>query len=81
VSVLSGEVHPSTGSTPAQVNTYDVGIIIPLATVGQNHVIGALQVFESSLTVQGIQALIGRDILAGSLLVYDGRASIFSFAF
>ena len=72
---------PSTGSTPVQVNTYDVGIVIPLGMAGQNHVIGALQVFESSLTVQGIEALIGRDILSGSLLVYDGRANIFSLAF
>jgi hypothetical protein len=72
---------PSTGATPVQVNTFDVGIIIPLATVGQNHVIGALQVIESSLTVQGIQALIGRDVLSNSLLVYDGRANIFSLAF
>ena len=74
-------VTPSTGSTPVQVNTYDVGIVIPLAQVGQTHIIGALQVFESSLTVQGIQALIGRDILSSSLLVYDGRSNIFSLAF
>jgi predicted aspartyl protease len=74
-------VTPSTGATPVQVNTYDVGIVIPLATAGQTHVIGALQVFESSLTVQGIQALIGRDVLSNSLLVYDGRANIFSLAF
>jgi hypothetical protein len=60
-------VTPSTGVTPVQVNTFDVGIIIPLGTAGQNHVISALQVFESSLTVQGIQALIGRDVLINSL--------------
>jgi hypothetical protein len=37
--------------------------------------IGALQVFESSLTVQGIQALIGRDILEAMTvanLTYSG---------
>jgi len=38
-------------------------------------------VFESGLNVQGIQALIGRDDLSDSLLVYDGRADLFSLAF
>jgi predicted aspartyl protease len=73
---------PSTGATPVQVNTYDVGIVIPFGGVpAQSHVINAVQVFESLLTVQGIQALIGRDILSNCLLVYDGRANLFSLAF
>ena len=38
-------------------------------------------VFESGLNGQGIQALIGRDDLSNSLLVYDGRADLFSLAF
>lgn len=74
-------VTPTTGPTPVQVNTYDVGIVIPLRGPGQTHTIFALQVFESSLTVQGIQALIGRDILRNCLLVYDGPGNIFSLAF
>jgi predicted aspartyl protease len=70
---------PSTGSVPHQVSTYDVCITIPFA--GVTFTLGALQVFESSLSVQGIQALIGRDVLSNCLFVYDGRANIFSIAF
>lgn len=71
---------PSTGPNPVQVNTFDVGIVIPIFS-GQTFSLGAVQVFESSLSVQGIQALIGRDILKNGLLVYDGRNNIFSLAF
>jgi predicted aspartyl protease len=71
---------PSTGSTPHQVNTFDVGIIIPLNGL-MTFSINAFQVFESSLSVQGIQALIGRDLLANCLFVYDGRSNIFTLAF
>ena len=61
----------SSGATRVQVNTYDVSIVIPInASIGQNHVVGALQVFECALTVQGIQALIGRDILTNKKGVY-----------
>jgi hypothetical protein len=70
---------PSTGDKPHQANTFDVSIAVPLPPFNFN--IAAMQVFESSLNVQGIQALIGRDILANCLLVYDGRANIFSLAF
>ncbi len=73
-------VTPSTGPTPVQVNTFDVGIAIPIIS-GQTFTLGAVQVFESSLNVQGIQALIGRDVLTNCLFVYDGRAKIFSLAF
>jgi predicted aspartyl protease len=70
---------PSTGHVPHQASTYDVCITIPFD--GVTFTLGALQVFESSLSVQGIQALIGRDVLANCLFVYDGRANIFSIAF
>jgi hypothetical protein len=53
--------------------------MIPVA--GLTFTVGALQVFESSLNIQGIQALIGRDVLANCLFVYDGRSKIFSLAF
>jgi hypothetical protein len=41
----------------------------------------ALPVIASNLTAQGIQALIGRDVLARCLFVYDGAAGLFSLAF
>lgn len=70
---------PSTGPTPHQANTFDVSLIFPVANM--TFTIGAIQVFESALSVQGIQALIGRDVLSYCLLVYDGRAKTFSLAF
>lgn len=72
---------PSTGSTPAQADTYDVSLIIPLGPSGMSFTIPALQIFESTLSVQGIKALIGRDVLSNALLVYDGRSNLFSLAF
>jgi len=41
----------------------------------------ALPVIESELKHQGILALIGRDVLADCLFIYDGRHGIFSLAF
>ena len=73
---------PSTGPMPVQVNTFDVGIVIPIQT--SSFVLQALQIFErkkEALSFQGIQALIGRDVLSNSLLVYHGRSNIFSLAF
>jgi hypothetical protein len=50
---------------------------------GQTHpfILPAVSVLESALKVQGIDALIGRDVLQYCLLVYDGRASTISMAF
>jgi predicted aspartyl protease len=72
---------PSTGATPAQANTYDVALVIPLGASGMTFTIPAIQIFEAALSIQGIKALIGRDVLSNSLLVYDGRSNLFSFAF
>jgi predicted aspartyl protease len=72
---------PSTGSTPVQANTYDVALVIPLGASAMTFTIHALQIFESTLSVQGIKALIGRDVLSNCLLVYDGRSNFFSIAF
>jgi len=41
----------------------------------------ALPVVAANLRVQGIQALIGRDVLARCLSVYEGSARVFALAF
>jgi hypothetical protein len=41
----------------------------------------ALAVIESELAHQGIQTLIGRDILFFCLLIYDGHAGTFALGF
>ena len=74
------QIHtPSTGSTPQLRNQYDVSIIL----IHPNLV---LQIHEqpaiaSTLQTQGIQALIGRDVLARCLFVYDGAMNLFMLAF
>jgi hypothetical protein len=40
-----------------------------------------VSVMEAALEGQGIQALIGRDILKNCLFVYDGKAGTFALAF
>lgn len=42
---------------------------------------GVVPVIASDLSLQGIDALVGRDILARCLFVYDGPANMFSLAF
>ena len=64
---------PSTGATPQEADTYDVGIMIPN---GQEVplLFPVLAVSASELySGQGFHALIGRDILANCLLIYNGK--------
>lgn len=71
---------PSTGPAPVTCNQYDVslGLIHPQVTLR----FGAMGVVEcQALSPPGIQALLGRDLLAHCLLVYDGLSQRFSLAF
>jgi hypothetical protein len=71
---------PSTTSgTPHVANQYDVSITLvhPLIT----RTFRAMPVIESHLAHQGIQALIGRDVLSLCLLTYDGVGQTFSLCF
>lgn len=74
-------VHtPSTDHTkPHFANQYDVSLILrhPQATRTWH----ALPVLEASLQHQGIQALIGRDVLNFCLFTYDGNSRMFALAF
>jgi len=80
---ISGTAPVHTPSTQANqphiANLYDVSIVLthPLITRTFN----AVPVTESQINHQGIQALIGRDILAWCLFSYDGSAGIFTLAF
>lgn len=70
---------PSSGNQGHQANEYDVSLALvhPKLTMTFN----AIPVVESELAVQGIQGLIGRDLLSRCLLVYDGAAGRFTIAF
>jgi hypothetical protein len=70
---------PSTGIQPHIASQYDVSLILlhPMLT----YTISAVPVIGSMLAIQGIQALIGRDVLANCLFIYDGRSGLFTWAF
>jgi hypothetical protein len=71
-------VTPSTGGIACQLYSYDVGIILfhenflPLPNVA---------VTECELAQQGFHVLLGCDVLAHCLLVYNGITSQFSLSF
>ena len=70
---------PSTGIVPHECNQFDVGITLMHPELAFNF--QALPVIEAKLKHQGFQALIGRDVLADCLLVYDGRHGSYTLAF
>jgi len=70
---------PSTEGTPVLCDQYDVSLVLLHPRL--QFTLHALPVIASSLSIQGIQALLGRDVLAACLFVYDGAAGIFSLAF
>jgi len=70
---------PSTGASPGTANLYDASIVLVHPQLSLTFFNQA--VAESVLAVQGIHALIGRDILAKCLLTYDGQSKLFILAF
>ena len=64
---------PSTAGTPHSCYEYDVLIHIPASIRGQaGYVVPALPVLETHLRSQGIDGLIGRDVLAGCVFIVNG---------
>lgn len=73
-------VHtPSTGGTPVLQNQFDVSL--SLVHPYRSLTIPNIAVIESNLIIQGIDALIGRDVLKRCLFVYDGQEKHFTLAF
>lgn len=62
---------PTTGANPVMVNQFDVDIAIT-GQNGQSITFPNWLVTESDLSAQGIQGLIGRDILAAFRMTYSG---------
>ena len=75
-------VHtPSTGGTPHVLNQYDVSLIIPGPLNAAPHIVNTLPISETHLLAQGIEALLGRDILKDCLLTYNGPMGLYTLAF
>jgi predicted aspartyl protease len=74
------QVHtPSTQGSAVAHGMYDAGIIIQASS--GNLSIGTLPVVEARLTMQGFDVLMGRDVLANCVLIYDGFAGTFTLSF
>lgn len=74
------QVHtPTTDEQPESKKQYDVSLLVVLP--GLSRRFAEQPVIEANLTFQGIQALIGRDMLKSCLLVYDGQEETFALAF
>ena len=75
------QIHtPSTNIGNAhQCYQYDVSLMIVHPNL--RRVFSAIPVIESTLAHQGIDGLLGRDILSECLLVYNGEIGLFTLAF
>lgn len=58
---------------------YDVGLVIPHP--GISRVFNSIEVLESSFKHQGIDGLLGRDVLRDCLFVYNGELNIYTLSF
>lgn len=73
---------PSTGATPHQCSQYDVHLYIPGADESKEGlVIPAIAVLETALSAQGIDGLIGRDVLDLCTLIYNSGIKTFTLAY
>ena len=74
---------PSTGNVPHDASLYDVSIAIPPALAGeQSLVFPRVPVTASELLEsQGIHALVGRDVLARCVLIWNGAYGQFTLCF
>ena len=70
---------PSTGAVPHQCESYDVSVLF--YHPDNSRYFGTLPVIAIDFSAQRIDGLIGRDILASCLFVYDGGAQSFAIAF
>lgn len=77
-------VHtPSTAGVPVNQRTFDVQLVIPCPAPvggGMHRRFSAVPVLECPLQGQGIDGLIGRDILASGVLIYNGMTGQYTLA-
>jgi hypothetical protein len=80
----TGSVHvqtPSTQGQPHSCDQFDISIFIPSSTATIGHLIPAIPIVATHLQSQGIDGLIGRDVLKDCTLIYNGTAGMFTIAY
>ena len=60
---------------------YDVGMLIPGTTTADVKIFDPIAIVETELRSQGIDGLLGRDVLSEFLVVYDGKRNVITLAF
>ena len=74
-------VTPSTGATPITMDQFDIGVTIYAGLEQVPMRIPVLPVAQAPLQNQGFEVLIGRDILARCVLVYNGAMNQYTLSF
>jgi hypothetical protein len=75
------KVHtPTTAGNPIECKQFDVDIGVLLDN-GNFHFVDTLPVLESELACQGIDGLLGRDVLSQGILIYNGAAKSYTLSF
>jgi hypothetical protein len=72
---------PTTGDDPVSVDQYDISLYIPCSENDVPLSVETLPVVCSDIKAQGIEALIGRDVLSKCILFYNGDMKQFSLAY
>lgn len=73
---------PSTAGSTHVCSLYDVMLFIPSNGPGTNgHLIDALPIVATQLSSQGIDGLLGRDVLNNCTLFFNGSASMYTLAY
>jgi hypothetical protein len=70
---------PATGAILQSFPVYDVSLILSHPAV--NFHLGTLPVVGTHLAAQGIQVLLGRDVLAHCVFIYNGPGNSFTLCF
>jgi hypothetical protein len=77
----SAEMHtPSTSAAPHQCNQYDISLMIP-SPKGSPFKIGALPILEGTFKAQGIDGILGRDVLRECVLFYNSPLDGYTLAY
>jgi hypothetical protein len=70
---------PSTDGQPVAMLQYDVGLLLPHSA--NSRFFPTIAVTGANFQAHGIHGLLGRDVLAHCLVVYDGPANLYALAF
>jgi len=72
---------PSTAGSVHYCDQYDVSLFIPGNAGIGGHIVAAIPIITTHLRSQGIDGLLGRDVLNNCVVIYNGSASFLTLAY